>query len=120
MQVMTQRVVEQASNTLANGVGELIVSFVSLAIWLSVLYFVGLFGKKTIYYKPELIFEDKINGVTKFSNPMVKANPISEVYQSCSIEFKNFLWAVIVFLPVEFILTLCMGVTNIVSFYTTK
>ena len=98
------------------GVGLLIISGVALLFWIFLLYFVGIIGKKFIVIPGDLLEEDRINGVRKFSEKVVKDSAISVMYKNCSDDFQCFLWLLItVFVPAIVLVSLLFGTLNLVN-----
>lgn len=98
------------------GVGLLITSGVALLFWIFLLYFVGVIGKKFVVIPGDLLEEDRVNGVRKFSEKVVKDSPMAIMYKNCSEEFQCFLWLLItVFVPAIILASLLFGSINLVN-----
>jgi len=114
-----QTMIETHQNLLNNfglGIGLVMLSGVALLFWIFLIYFVGLIGKKYIEIPGDLLEEDRVNGVRKFSEKVIKENPVSSMYKSCSDEFQAFVWILVtLFVPAGILASLLFGVTNLVN-----
>ncbi len=115
---MTNDVKDAVFNAAGLGYGFLIISLVTSIFWLFLIKFAGLIGKKLIYFKPELIEEDRINGTAKYSKPYTHPAPLVEAYEKCSQDFQTFIWFLIMTLPIVSIISIGLGSMFLISFYS--